>query len=279
MIKIFKLIINRIVYHTRYLFFWIKGNGKNLEKIKDLYDIDLKYQISVKDKLPTLNPEFIIHNNKWGEYKLNKRRYTQNNLKPISENINKFGWEFSPVINAKGVLGYPSIMTGGGGWGNVVESQDFPVKIKDIETLKVYYDVLLVTDELKFNLAFDLWIMNGSKRVCEIMIWEDYNIAMPHGKKKGKILEYNVYSDYMDRTHDLGPGEGWEFIALMRENKSHSDVINIKQILNELTTKGLIKLEWLNYDIPGIEFGTEVYNSSGVCIVNKFDVDCKVNYL
>lgn len=268
-------ILGLIHYYLKYLAYLIFGRD-GIEKLRKW---ERGYSIGYcKNDLSFFNTDtgqLCLHNNKWGEYKLGGgRKYWQ---KTFSTDKGFIGWSFSPPLNQKGVLGYPCIINGGSGWGMVTISGLFPVFPISLKKLQVYYDILLRTDKLKHNLTFDLWICDKTNgmRMCEIMIWEDYQVARPFGKKKGETGDYIITSGYLDKSDEPNDEIGWEFVGFRRKSSKRrtSGTVDILHLLKEAVRVGAIPEEFLEHKLMGVELGTEVYSSVGFCLVRDFDIN------
>ena len=219
-----------------------------------------------------------IINNKWGEYKLKKGEDYQ---QIIYYKNNKFGWSYSTPKGDRGVIGYPEVLIGQSPWGGDTTNDYFPIKIKDINTLKSSYNVTMHIQPKMYNLSYDLWFTKNSeisvKNIShELMIWEDRNVSKPGGKYITKIKlksgTYKLYHEYMDRKSENLGVNGWNYTAFIRMDRRRSGNIDLKEFIVEMLNRGYItKDEFLT----SVEFGNEVCNASGLTILNKYDL--KIN--
>ena len=219
-----------------------------------------------------------IINNKWGEYKLKKGEDYQ---QIIYYKNNKFGWSYSTPKGDRGVIGYPEVLIGQSPWGGDTTNDYFPIKIKDINTLKSSYNVTMYIQPKMYNLSYDLWFTKNSeisaKNIShELMIWEDRNVSKPGGKYITKIKlksgTYKLYHEYMDRKSENLGVNGWNYTAFIRMDRRRSGNIDLKEFIVEMLNRGYItKDEFLT----SVEFGNEVCNASGLTILNKYDL--KIN--
>lgn len=268
-------LLGLIRYYSLYLYYLIVGRKDLVWKYYRKY----AKNFSLDDSKLVLfsggseEGKLAIHNNSWGSYKLKTKEY----LQYILRNKGEYGWLFNPPLNQKGVLGYPAIVHGGSGWGMLTKSDCFPIEVYKLHEFKIYFDIKLITDKLKHNLTFDFWIVDrvtGTK-LCEIMVWEDYQVARPYGKRKSSKGEYIITSGYLDKTHEPNDEIGWDFVAFRRKRRRTKGEINVLKLLNEAVSCGAIPQSYLKENIMGVELGTEVYSSVGLCIVEEFNISTK----
>lgn len=202
-----------------------------------------------------------IKANPWGEFKIPSKYRHQ-----FKTHINKNGWMFNTPSRNYGVIGYPSITF-----------HNLPMRILDIELFNVLYAMNLEVEKYrKYNLSFDFWI--GSKPsfqwpniVHEVMVWEDYFVAMPFGKYKETIQlggkDYRVYTGYIDKSSENLGIPGWQYTALLRVERTCANTIDVAQILRYLMAKDLINPE---HYLLRSEIGNEVYNANGNLFIQNF---------
>lgn len=252
-------------------FFYRKGQKKRMNKIFN----DVSFLPRVDQQQIEIKPGFILSNNKWGYYKIGNESYEQY----IYSDTLSTSWEFTTPIKNNGVIGYPEIFFGKSPFGGETTDTYLPIKIDNINDIICDYDVDMYIDKKKYNLTFDLWVTDnseGTKSIKnEIMIWEDRNVARPFGKLIGNIDidgEYKVYSGYMDRSSENLGTDGWMFTAFIRTDRRRKGSVDIKKFLNYMKSKNI--LDGNSY-LSTIEFGNEVYNASGLTIVNNYSIMIK----
>jgi hypothetical protein len=105
----------------------------------------------------------------------------------------------------------------------------------------------------------------NAQRKAEIMIWIDGNQQQPQSSFKSDYkIDNSVYALY-SRTG------GWLYAAFILRRplvKQHS--VDAKKLMD------LLKLD-PNWYIPGIEFGNEIWNSSGKIEIKKIAVTLNGN--
>ena len=214
--------------------------------------------------------DILLKCNLWGKNKIKKGTphlcvYKKGNL---------WGWKWDIPHQARGVIGYPAIQVGINPQSKGVDKKaGFPVKVSLIKELKVDYDVETYVKHKKFNLAFDLWLVDsdiGNKRIeAEIMIWEDYFDFSSYGKKKEVILtpfgSYKVLIGYLKNPKYK---QDWMYIAFVRTDPRTQGTVDINYLLNYLVENNLIEKD--NF-LTTVEFGNEIGNSSGYTMINKFE--------
>lgn len=268
-----------IVYH---LTWWIKAlnydSVKEIQKIKKklpiyhqlLFDFENDGLPNEELKFVRMNNQYVVRNNKWGIFKLKKPlRYIQN--------INTYpAWFYQTPIKNHGVLGYPEVKS------KIIK------KLSNLKSIWVMWSVHFFNNKMKYNLAFDFWLLNKStwdwKEVKhEIMVWEDYHVSRPNGKRMGTVrineIDYAVYSGWIDKSKEKNLGvDGWILTTFVRKNPQRkinkSGRINLVDCLSIMYDKNIIShTEFESLYLHNVELGTEVYNSVGFCIVYNFDVN------
>lgn len=242
------------------------------EKIQYLFKF-LKKKIGFDEILP-LNHDFkdvaslghfktyLVKSNKWGVFKI-PNKY----LNDFKTWISLKGWVFETPSRNYGVIGYPSI---------TFHSE--PIQISKIEQYDINYSSnLTIEKHRKFNTSFDFWVGSRAKFefptvTHEIMIWDNYFVAMPFGKYKGTVSisgsTYRVYSGYIDKSKENLGIHGWTYIAFLAIDRVQSNSINMKEALDYLISEGMLSEDlYLNRS----EFGNEVYNASGMLTLNSFE--------
>lgn len=242
--------------------FFFYSRSRSLRRLQSRIPLEHKHLKHVMtweyadDKPQTV--EGSVVNNKWGDWKVRKGEYLQT--------ISSKGWRFLTPWKNYGVLGYPSVVSKGH-----VSNPHFTVD----------YSVFFINNRKRYNLAFDFWFLsskqwNWKDVYAEVMIWEDYNISRPAGKKVGEFttsegVEYKIHSAWIDKTkEDLGV-KGWYLYTFvrkkpLRKNKKQGS-INFSEFFEQLPNH--VQSKYLH----NIEFGSEVYNSDGILVVEKFNLE------
>lgn len=204
-------------------------------------------------------------NNKWGYWKIpSHRRHLYEQV------VSEKGWAYNTDTRNYGVIGYP----------NVEVLLDSPVKIWRYQLLSIFYKVeLFIEKHMKYNLCLDVWVNNNSgtdikDTYCEIMVWEDYNVAFPAGKCIGEYetrdgQKYKVYYKWMNKSKENLGIPGWHFIAFVNTKRKNENGICLTDMLDHLIWGGFPFSDGLEDKIiKSVQLGTEVYNSSGVVSVD-----------
>jgi hypothetical protein len=254
-------------------FFYKNGEHNRMLKVYKNADISFLNEHNEKEDRFEFN-NMVIHNNQWGKYKVKEKKEYKQFI--YSNSLTK-GWKFDAPIKNYGVIGYPEISIGKSPFGGYSSDVYFPKKVNSIKSANVTYDVDMYVDKKKYNLTLDMWITDGGEGVRsitnEVMIWEDRNVARPFGKYIGTINidgDYKVYNGYMDRSSENFGTDGWQFTAFVRVDRRRSGFIDIKKFIDYMKVKNIINEE--NF-LSTIEFGNEVYNSSGSTIVKKYYIN------
>lgn len=183
----------------------------------------------------------------------------------------KFGWEWNrpdprpyhefyvPPIFPEAVIG--AIPTS-----EEYSTDIFPIKYKDVKSwdseIKFQY-IKKPTD--KYNLAYDIYWMDGSTKKFNVMIWIQ---GQADGYSIGEATDgINTYSYYYK-----SPGSGvetwyWHGFVLKNQANVTSHKVNIKKLLDNAFKEGTINGDW---EVHGIELGSEVWRGSGRIEIDKY---------
>ena len=252
-----------IKYHCSQIWdYFFYNRAKSLKHIKKKIPLEHKHLEHVvtweyADDEPQIMEGSVV-NNKWGNWKVRRGEYLQT--------ISTKGWRFLTPWKNYGVLGYPSVVSRG-----YVPNRDFSVD----------YSVFFVNNRKRYNLAFDFWLLSSKQWswkdvYAEVMIWEDYNISRPAGKKVGEFttsdgVEYKIYSTWIDKSKENLGVDGWYLYTFVRKkplrNNRKQGKINFLEFFAQLPVETGLKY------LHNIEFGSEVYNSDGILVVEKFDLE------
>lgn len=103
------------------------------------------------------------------------------------------------------------------------------------------------------------------------MIWEDAHEIRPFGNYRATVTtsqgNYQLYTGEPDWEP---AGSNWTYLAFVRENNRTEGVVAIDELLNYLTTHGVVPDD--SY-LSSIEFGTEIGNSAGYAVIEEFAID------
>lgn len=213
-------------------------------------------------------------NNKWGAYKIKSGTYTQCTYH--KDGI--FGWEWDAPSKSYGVLGYPELWMGTSAWGlkSEIKQPNYFKKLDELKTLNAAFDTNITANDKKYNLAFDVWlhselIVAKENIAVELMVWEDYNRFNSFGKKKETITtSFGTYDLLYGIMKKPEINSEWIYIAFIRNEKRTSGKVDLKEFMDYLINNNYISSDLY---ISSIEFGTEVLNSKGNIIVNKYEVE------
>ncbi|MEZ4779339.1 MAG: hypothetical protein R2786_08175 [Flavobacteriaceae bacterium] len=216
--------------------------------------------------------EILLKNNLWGRRKLN----SPDSIELCSfKKGDYYGWKWQLPNNARGVIGYPALQVGNNPFSKKEKNPDFPIKLTEMSKLTVNYDVETHVKFKKYNLAFDLWLVNKEQQynntniTTEIMIWEDYFNFTSFGKKKESIITpFGVYDVLVG--HLLNPkfNQDWTYVAFVRKTPRSKGEVDIAFFMDYLVKNKIVSVE--DY-FTSIEFGNEIGNSSGITLVKEFN--------
>ncbi|MEO1714271.1 MAG: hypothetical protein AAFU60_13135, partial [Bacteroidota bacterium] len=219
---------------------------------------------------------FKVENNVWNAGGLAAGSYTQCIYSYEKEDLSFWGWEWAYPNDAYGVNAYPQIIYGWKPWIASSTTPKLPLKVGDINRLKVSYAVDVSRNNGSYNLAFDNWInssssINPQNIQFEFMIWEDAHNLDPFGEFQGAVTTSNgVYHLYQGEPDWEPPGSNWTYLAFVRQGNRQAGTVDIDELLTYLVEQGIVSAE--SY-LASIEFGNEVGNSTGRTIVQEFVVE------
>ncbi|SMC34675.1 GH12 family glycosyl hydrolase domain-containing protein [Moheibacter sediminis] len=266
----------KYLFHIFNFTFLISCSTTHIISVENPEFTKLKNQADYKDCSGATKQfeNFSLINNKWGVYKIKSGNYTQ----CIYHKDGIFGWEWDAPSKSYGVLGYPELWLGTSAWGlkSEIKQPNYFKKLDELKTLKAEFDTKITATDKKYNLAFDIWLHSEStvakeNIAVELMVWEDYNKFKSHGKKKETIrTSFGTYDMLYGIMKKPEINSKWIYIAFIRTDKRTTGKINLKELLDFLIQKNYISSDLY---ISSIEFGTEVLNSKGNIIINKYEVE------
>ena len=212
-----------------------------------------------------------MENNMWNSGNLTPGTFSQCIYHYDQAGTELFGWDWSFPTDATGVNAYPQIIYGWKPWHGTSTVSGFPKKIGDISSLKANYDAILEVERGGYNLAFDNWItyteeVNSNNLEFEFMIWEDAQSLAAFGDYQENVVTTN--GTYKFYTGDPSWGD-WTYLAFVRTEKRQSGTVDIDELLDYLVDEGIVSPD--SY-MASIEFGNEVANSKGFCVMKSFEV-------
>ena len=222
--------------------------------------------------------QFDYSNNVWG--KGNIRDYSQCVLRSGT----RYGWRRDwPEGTGFNVKAYPGVIYGHKPWRNYTTTPDLPVRVSDIDTMTVDYDVDL-TAQGRYNLAFVIYITSSNPPgpatiTHEIMIWmartEHYDPAAGAFLIDTVSIDGITY-DYYSVPHfnpDPGAGfapEGYDFHAFASQANHLTAELYIDKFLDYLVAGGHIPAD--EY-LASIELGNEVIWGTGELWLDGYRVE------
>ena len=212
-----------------------------------------------------------MENNMWNSGNLNPGTFSQCIYYYDQAGTELFGWDWSFPTDAHGVNAYPQIIYGWKPWHSTSTISGFPKKISDISNLKASYDVILEVERGEYNLAFDNWItydenVSPTNLEFEFMIWEDAQGLGAFGTYHGDVETTN--GSYKFYSGDPSWGD-WTYLAFVRTESRHTGTVDIDELLDYLIDEGIVSTDSF---LASIEFGNEVANSKGFCVMKSFEV-------
>ena len=220
--------------------------------------------------------EISLENNTWNTSNLSPGSYRQCIYLSANSTTDLVGWSWSFPADAHGVNAYPQLIYGKKPWHSSSTTSNIPRQIASIERLKAHYKATITRNEGGYNLAFDNWISSSASSnpadiLFEFMIWEDAHEIRPFGNYRATVTtsqgNYQLYTGEPDWEP---AGSNWTYLAFVRENNRTEGVVAIDELLNYLTTHGIVPDD--SY-LSSIEFGTEIGNSAGYAVIEEFAID------
>lgn len=255
----FRQLKEQVIYHISYVIGLITGRklmGFYKSVGEEYHDIDRI----------VLDDNSIVKSNKWGMFKIPEKFKSD-----YMQFIGPKGWIFCTPSKNYGVIGYPSITY-----------HNNPIMISDIKSYQVTYDSTIeIEKNRRFNTSFDFWLSKNDTFsfptiTHEIMIWDNYFVSKPFGKYKGEINvngnKYRIYIGYIDKSSENLGVDGWMYICFLNINRTESNKIDIKKMLDYLINNGHLSKE---HYLLRSEFGNEIYNASGHFTINDLQYNIK----
>lgn len=221
--------------------------------------------------------ELMMENNMWNADNLPPGSFSQC-IYHYKEGITSlFGWQWSYADNQHGVNAYPEVIYGVKPWYADQGSTTIhiPVRIGDITTCKVDYELECYVDDGEYNLAFDNWICQTSNITpenirFEFMIWEDYQDLTAFGDLRGQVTTSNgTYNLYKGEPDWEPAGCNWTYLAFVRTSKRQSGMVDVDEMMQYLIVQNILSPD---HYLASLELGNEVGNSSGYTVFKKFEV-------
>ncbi|PZU58922.1 MAG: hypothetical protein DI547_09140, partial [Sphingobium sp.] len=185
-----------------------------------------------------------------------------------------FNWSFPDTARSSvpTVLAYPEVAYGnspkGGDKAVIDPSVIFPLKVGDMKTLTVHYDVAYSGNTSGFNVAYDLWftsVPNGGRDTItnEVMIWLHQGNVPPFGTLVGTYSDGSFSGKiYYSAEHN--------YTAIISDTDLTEGQIDIAAMLATLRSMGILSSD---EHLASLELGAEVVTGTGSLTVNNLDVD------
>ncbi|MEO7036975.1 MAG: hypothetical protein ABI548_23700 [Polyangiaceae bacterium] len=226
------------------------------------------------------NKPYTWENNQWGSGKEHSS-YQQCLLERDHDAETQHGWSWIWPGTDTSVFAYPEIIFGWKPWtGGRSSDQRFPMKLSDMQRLKIHYDVETEANG-SYNLAPEVWIISHRSSAgapdpklitAEIMFWQE---AAGEARPAGTVVDrpevggitYELWQK--DNAGDNGAG-GWRLLSFKTPTTIRAGTVPVDDLLRYLLKKGLIAPEQY---IATVEFGNEISGGSGTTWVKKFAVE------
>ncbi|WP_313199133.1 GH12 family glycosyl hydrolase domain-containing protein, partial [Rhizobium sp.] len=221
--------------------------------------------------------EYILLNNVWGKGELRNgvdfRQSIEFSLENPAENIT-FSWDW-PYNSVGNIVAYPELIWGDSPFNNAQsEVDDYITHVGDLEKFSVDVAVVPLPGSSYTNISFDLWLTDvpgGDETTitAEVMIWLDWN-ERPWG-----TTAVGTYSsgEQTASIYFADGGERPDYIAVLFDKPWLNAEIDLKSILDDLVSKGLVSAEDF---IGGHQFGAEISGGQGTLIVDHISTEFAV---
>ncbi|HEX7857257.1 MAG TPA: carbohydrate-binding domain-containing protein [Sphingobium sp.] len=184
-----------------------------------------------------------------------------------------FSWSYpvQPSYGYTKVLAYPSIEFGVDTYKDAAGTSYDPAhvlaaQLSHMSEMKANFSVTNSGDTAGFDTSFDLWLTKAPNGIWsdvtnEVMIWVHQGGMQTWGDKVGTYTDGN----YTATIYHTGT-----YTALVPDKDYDAGTIDVKDILNKLTSMGIISSsEYLNQ----IDFGSEPWKGAGSLTVNSLSYD------
>lgn len=223
-----------------------------------------------------------LHNNVWGLTDEEKITGITKIYTYYKSNGN-FGWEWNrpdPDYNTDVYVHpiEPEIIVGQPHGAPNSTTPYFSIKLGNINTWTSDIEYKYTKSPIgEYNLMYDIYFVdknNPNLKHSNVMIWmEGLSLGTPVKTVTDGINEYDYY-------YRIGGIYDWPWHAFVLKNRppqlsneSYHHIVDIKRLLEQLPP-GSLDNEWI---VPGIEFGSEVGDSSGRIEVSKFLINLNGN--
>ena len=214
-----------------------------------------------------------LTNNVWNRQAAGSFAYSQCLTARNRNTSPQYGWSWSWPTNSGSVFSYPEVVLGWKPWnGGQTTVPSLPIRVNAINNFSWSYAVEVHTTGIH-DIATSMWLTsNGatsnnvdtSHLTTEFMIWSDGYAFSPAGNMVGQVgingVNYEVWSD-PNQTDASGQNSNvWKYVAYRMTSPQLSVTLDIKAILNDAVSRGLVTAA--DY-VSDIELGTEVMSGSG----------------
>ncbi len=203
------------------------------------------YLCGKEDAIKVLDGEYIVYNNIWGSG-------------AGEQCIDVDGVDFTVSLsthNSTGVAAYPCIYKGYHHWHSETDNSGMPIKISDIGSVPITWDIEGTNAGGTWNAAYESWFSQSGHadpaNGGELMIWINYaGSATPGGTKVGSlnIEGYNWDVYYADWD--------WNYIAYRITNRVNSVSFDLKPFIDDCVSRGYLNSSW---HLDALEAGFEIW--------------------
>jgi len=191
------------------------------------------------------------------------------------EGSSLFGWNWSYPENELHINGSVYVIYGWNPYSNESTTSNLPVRISDFSEMKINYDAIIDANDGNYLLSFNNWIsyspsVDLPSIEFDFEIWEKTQNLAPSQDYQADVTTTNgVYKFYMGAPGWIPHEADWKVLTFVRSEGRQSGIVDIDELLEYLVNEGIVSSD--SY-LASIEFGNELCNTTGSCIVKEFEV-------
>lgn len=183
-----------------------------------------------------------------------------------------FTWSApSTTALAPAVIAYPDLSFGvppNGAYASdpTDKAAVFPVKVSDLVSATMNYDVAFSGNTAGFNVAYDIWFTNkpngnASAVSNEVMVWLHTGTSQPFGSLVGTYQD----GDFSAKIYHQGT-----YTAIVADHDTPAGTLDLTNIIAKLEDMGIMHgSEYL----AAVDLGAEVTGGTGQLTVNNLDLE------
>lgn len=230
-------------------------------------------------------PQGLMNNNVWNMGPAGSFPWRQCLLQRGEGDLAEYGWSWSWPPVSRAVYSYPGITMGKKPWlGGASTRDDLPIRIRDIESMRVDFELETETDG-EFNLAVSLWVTRTGAVteapfpddiLTEFMIWTNYRGMIPVSPFRGSTTIEGLSFD-VQHVPNWFDASGvntnrWSYLAyhVRTTQRTNSAALDLRAFLDDAVARGYLTPDQF---VNSVEVGNEVQAGAGVSWVRSLSLE------